>query len=144
MKKISALVLISFIVLSCMSKEITMYHYDNSKYDGGEIDAGSLNFFFNNKNQDTKIFLIKSSCLKSELEKISKKIDSIKNQDDFDFGHYYNAFILKKDTLYSDYDLNYWRDSNKGIAYKLEEKSKDEIKKNLSGLKILNPTIKKE
>lgn len=50
MKKISALVVISFILHSCMSKKITLYHYDNSKYDGGEIDASNLNYFFNKKN----------------------------------------------------------------------------------------------
>lgn len=80
--------------------------------------------------------------MKSELKKINKKIDSLKNQDDFDFGHYYYTFILKKDTLFADYDLNYWRDANNGIAYKLGEKSTGEIKNKLSGLKKFAPKNK--
>lgn len=115
-------------ILSCSSTQIIMYHYDNSRYDDAEIDDTKLHVFFNKKNTSIKSFSLISRNLSKELNKINIKIDSLKDKDEFDFGHYYYTFISKKDTLYSDYDLNYWRDKDKGVVYKLNSKVKEEIK----------------
>jgi hypothetical protein len=74
---------------------------------------------------------MKSSDLNSELIKIKAKTDSLKNKKG-DRGYYYYVFILKKDTLYSDYNLDYWSNKNNGTAYKLNKNVKKEIKKSLA------------
>lgn len=123
-----------FMIFSCISKKITIYHYDNSKYDGAEIDGSRLKYFFSKENNDIKIFDIRSSNLDSELMKIITKTDSVKNRKG-DRGYYYYVFISKKDTLYSDYNLEYWSNKNNGIAYKLDKNVKEEIKKSLADSK---------
>jgi len=115
-------------IVSCASPRIIMYHYDSSRYDDAEIDDTKFHYFFNKKNTSIKSFPLISSNLSRELNKINIKISLLKNKDEFDFGHYYYTFISKKDTLYSDYDLNYWRDKNNGVVYKLNSKAKEEIK----------------
>jgi hypothetical protein len=129
------LFILLIIIVSCTSNKTIIYHYDNSRYDDAEIDDTKLHYFFNKNNKSIKHFSLNSVILINEVNKISVKVDSLKNKDEFDFGHYYYAFVTKKDTLYSDYDLNYWRDKDKGASYKLNDKAKEEIKKTLANAK---------
>ncbi|MCY1660976.1 MULTISPECIES: hypothetical protein [unclassified Chryseobacterium] len=138
MKNILFSILTFLAITSCSSSKIIMYHYDNSRYDDAEIDDTKLHYFFNKKNTSIKSFSLVSNNLSRELNKIDIKIGSLKDKDEFDFGHYYYTFISKKDTLYSDYDLNYWRNKDKGVVYKLNSKVKEEIK----ALLIKNKEVK--
>ena len=129
------LIIIFFTILSCAPQEVLIYHYDNSRYDGAEIDGSRLSYFFSKENTDIIKFYVKSSVLKSELTNIKEKIKPIKNISSSD-GYYYYTFIYKQDTLYSDYNLNYWRNKNNGSAYKLNEKVKEEINEALKNVKV--------
>jgi hypothetical protein len=46
MKSIIFLTFSIFTLFSCISKKIIVYHYDNSRYDGAEIDGSRLKYFF--------------------------------------------------------------------------------------------------
>lgn len=135
MKKVSFLI-IYIIFISCSSQRITMYHYDNSRYDGYEIMCNGMKAFFNKDDPAIHISKISSVILKNEMKQISEKLkfskDDMKNCD----GYLYYAFISKKDTLYSDYNLDYWRNKNNGSAYKLNEKVKEEINEALKNVKV--------
>lgn len=128
MKNIVFSIVTFLAITSCSSSKIIMYYYDNSRFDDAEIDDTKLHYFFNKKNTSIKSLSVTSSHLSRELNKINIKIDSLKDKDEFDFGHYHYTFISKKDTLYSDYDLNYWRNKDRGTGYKLNSKVKEEIR----------------
>lgn len=136
MKNTFFLILSFFIICSCVSKKIAIYNYDNSKYDGAEIYCNGYKAFFNKQDHDIILFSIEEEELHKEFLNIKRKIKALKNKPQNCHGYLYYAFISKNDTLYSDYDLNYWRDKNNGVAYKLDKKAKEEIKKKLTDIKV--------
>ena len=120
--------IICMICLSCTSQKITVYHYDNSKYDGYEIMCDGMKAFFNKNDPDIRIYHEYSSMLNNEMKQVKEKITFSKTEDRDCDGYLYYAFVSKKDTLYSDYGLRYWRYKNKGVVYQLNEAVKNEIK----------------
>lgn len=108
-------------ILSCSQKIVSVYYYDNTKMDGGEISSSYLRgFFVQDKNIHT--YSLRSNTLNNELQGIRDRIIGTKPTDGFDDGYYGYAFITaKKDTLFADYNLSYWRYKGKGVFYENED-----------------------
>ena len=95
-----------------------MYYYSNTHVDDGEITSTYFRGFF---IQDKNIYkyIVRSTNLSKELQKIRDSIIRTNPIDDFDDGYYGYAFITTaKDTLFADYNLTYWRYKTKGVFYK--------------------------
>jgi len=112
------LVTIYMTAISCNPQVTKLYYYDNSKLDDGEIGATYLKgFFVPDKNVHT--YAIRSPVLIQELKKIIDSIKKIIPADDFDEGFYGYAFITPySDTIFSDYNLSYWRYNRARGSYK--------------------------
>jgi len=78
---------------------------------------------------------IRDKNLKNEISIIKGKIISKNSIIVPDDGNYTFAFISKKDTLFADDRLEFWRYKDKGISYKLNDSSKNIILKHYK----LNP-----
>lgn len=122
MKKVQSYIVVFCLagLLSCSQKITSVYYYDNTKVDDGEITSTYLRGFF---VQDKKvpIYAVRSNILNKELQGIRDSIIRRKPIDDFDDGYYGYAFITAaKDTLYADYNLTYWRYKAKGVFYENE------------------------
>ena len=112
-------IIVSFLtgLFSCSQKVISVYYYDVSKVDGGEITAAYLRGFFVEKNVHTSI--VRSDILNEELKKIKDSINKMPLVEDFDDSYYGYAFVTEaKDTLFADYNLTYWRYKERRAFYK--------------------------
>ncbi|WP_312902306.1 hypothetical protein [Chryseobacterium taichungense] len=81
------------------------------------------------EDQDMVRVPIKNKDLENEILIIKEKIISTNNIIVPDDGNYTFAFISKKDTLFADNRLEFWRYKDKGISYKLNDSSKKVILK---------------
>ncbi|WP_300686454.1 hypothetical protein [Chryseobacterium sp.] len=121
------LLLVTMIVLSCTSKEVLIYKHDNTKNDDGEIFGSNLKSFFN-KNPNIYTVSINSKEISKKLLLIKEEIETVNNNVNPDDSYYEYAFIInKKDTLYTDYRLEFWRYGNNWISYKLDDVTKKTI-----------------
>ncbi|SIT25982.1 hypothetical protein SAMN05421786_1173 [Chryseobacterium ureilyticum] len=121
------LLLVTMIVLSCTSKEVLIYKHDNTKNDDGEIFGSNLKPFFN-KNPNIYTVSINSKKISKKLLLIKEEIETVNNNVNPDDRYYEYAFIVnKKDTLYTDYRLEFWRYGNNEISYKLDDVTKETI-----------------
>jgi hypothetical protein len=119
MKKVQSYIAVFCVagLLSCSQKLTSVYHYDNTKVDDGEITSTYLRGFF---VQDKKVHLytVRSNVLNQELQGIKDSITRRKPIYDFDDSYYGYAFVTAaNDTLYADYNLAYWRYKEKGVFY---------------------------
>lgn len=107
-------------LLSCSQKITSVYYYDNTKVDDGEITSAYLRgFFVQDKNIHT--YTVRSNVLNDELQGIRDSIIKTKPIG-YDDGYYGYAFVTTaNDTLFADYNLTYWRYKEKGIFYKNDE-----------------------
>ena len=104
--------------ISCNPQVTKLYYYDNSKLDDGEIGATYLKgFFVQDKNVHT--YAVRSHVLIQELQKIKDSIKKIIPVDEPDDGYYGYAFVTPySDTIFSDYNLTYWRYRQARGSYK--------------------------
>lgn len=127
MKRIFLLLTIP-IILSCNNQKVIIYTQDNTKNDDGEIFGSNLKAFFNDNSSNININSIRSNELSKKLLSIKEKIQIVNNNIEPDDSYYEYVFINKKDTLYADYRLEFWKYGNKGILYKLDDNTKKQIK----------------
>lgn len=116
------------IVISCRNQKITLIYsnntVDNSKY----VIASDLKYFFSD-NRDIKRVYLRNEKLSLKTEEIKQKIIAKNQIITPDDSYYVFALILKKDTLFADDRLEFWRYRDRGIYFKLEDKIKKEILK---------------
>ena len=108
-------------LLSCGHNKIVVYFNDNTKVDDGEIFGEQLSTFF---TPDKHIYVrkIQSNQLQKELNKISDSLSLVEQDQELDDGYYGYAFITStNDTLYADYNLNYWKSNKKRKALTSEK-----------------------
>lgn len=126
MKQIFLLSVISTI-LSCNNQKVVIYNHDNTQNDDGEIFGSNLKPFFIHNSPNINVTTIKSIGFSKKLLSIKERIQIKNNIIEPDDSYYEYAFINKKDTLYADYRLEFWRYGNKGISYRLDDTTKEEI-----------------
>jgi hypothetical protein len=126
------LVSIYIIAISCNPQVTKLYYYDNTKLDDGEITATYLKGFFV-QDKNVHEYAVRSHVLVQELKKIIDSITKIIPTDEFDDGYYGYAFIIpNSDTIFSDYNLSYWRHHQARGSYK-----NDTLKQNLQQIKSM-------
>ena len=121
------LLLVVFTILSCNNQKVVMYNHDNTQNDDGEIFGSNLRPFFAHNSSNINVTTIKFNGFSKKLLSIKEKIQIKNNIIEPDDSYYEYAFINKKDTLYADYRLEFWRFRNKGISYKLDDITKKKI-----------------
>ena len=126
MKRIFLLLVIPTI-LSCSNQKVVIYNHNNTQNDDGEIFGSNLKPFFVYNSPNINVITIKSNGFSKKILSIKEKIQIKNNIIEPDDSYYEYAFINKKDTLYADYRLEFWRYGNKGISYKLGDNTKREI-----------------
>ena len=117
--KIYMALIVAFCIgtLSCSHKLTTVYYYDNTKLDDGDIGANETHLFFK-EDKNVHTYKVRSKLLDKELKKIKNSIKNSPAVKEIDDGFYGYAFITaSKDTLFADYKLTYWRSEGKGIIY---------------------------
>ena len=134
MIKIRYFLLILLIVTSCANQKVVMYYYNGLNINNNSTWGSSLQIFFM-ENRDMMRMPIRDKNLKNEISIIKGKIISKNSIIVPDDGNYTFAFISKKDTLFADDRLEFWRYKDKGISYKLNDSSKNIILKHYK----LNP-----
>ncbi|WES98724.1 hypothetical protein P2W68_03725 [Chryseobacterium arthrosphaerae] len=134
MIKIRYFLLILLIVTSCANQKVVMYYYNGLNINNNSTWGSSLQIFFM-ENRDMMRMPIRDKNLKNEISIIKGKIISKNSIIVPDDGNYTFAFISKKDTLFADDQLEFWRYKDKGISYKLNDSSKNIILKHYK----LNP-----
>lgn len=105
-----------------------MYYYNGLDLNSNSTWGSSLQIFFL-ENRDMMKEVITDKNLKNEISIIKEKITSKNRIIVPDDGNYTFAFINKKDTLFADDRLEFWRYKDKGVAYKLNDTSKNIILK---------------
>ncbi len=126
--KIKYFLLILLITISCNNKKVMLYYYNGLEINKNSTWGSSLQIFFM-EDQDMVRVPIKNKDLENEILIIKEKIISTNNIIVPDDGNYTFAFISKKDTLFADNRLEFWRYKDKGISYKLNDSSKKVILK---------------
>ncbi len=95
-----------------------LYYYNGLEINKNSTWGSSLQIFFMG-DQDMVKVPIKNKDLENEISVVKEKIISTNNIIVPDDGNYTFAFISKKDTLFADNRLEFWRYKDKGISYKL-------------------------
>ena len=119
-----------FILQSCKSEYIA--YVSKPKFGEDDIFAYKLEDFFNGKKRIKKLRISDYNLLKNELEKIK---DTLNRSNPLPrggekFGMYKYAFIISKDTLYSDSTLKGWRYKKKVCLFEdISKELKEEILK---------------
>lgn len=134
MIKIKCFLLIFLIATSCTNQKVVMYYYNGLDLNSNSTWGSSLQIFFL-ENHDMMKVVIRDKNLKNEISIIKEKITSKNRIIVPDDGNYTFAFVNKKDTLFADDRLEFWRYKDKGISYKLNDSSKKVILKHYK----LNP-----
>jgi len=122
MSKRMALMMVFLMSLNSCSNKLTLVYYNDSrKVDDGEIYGEALHVFFI-PDKNIQLYKIKRREINAVLFRIK---DSLKNRpptNEPDDGYYQYAFVTyKKDTLFADYRLNYWKYRNRISIYINEE-----------------------
>ncbi|QQV02979.1 MULTISPECIES: hypothetical protein [Chryseobacterium] len=138
--KIKYLLLISLIVAtSCSNQRTTLFYYNGTTNNGKCVLGSDLKYFFLEDN-DIARTLIENKRFNDEISKIKEEIITKNNIVIPDDSYYVFAFITKKDTLFADNRLEFWRYKDKGISYKLDDSSKNIILKHYK----LNPNQRRK
>lgn len=104
-------------IMACSQKVTSVYYYDNTKVDDGEIFGESLERFFT-RDENIHVYKVRSNKLEEELQKIKDSASAIPPSQELDDGYYGYAFITpSKDTLFAGYQLNYWKYRRNIISY---------------------------
>ncbi len=113
--KIKYLLLMLLIVAtSCSNQGTTLFYYNGTTNNGKYVLGSDLKFFFLENNNIART-LIESKRINEEISKIKKEIYTKNNIIIPDDSYYVFAFITKKDTLFADNRLEFWRYKDKGI-----------------------------
>lgn len=127
--RIKYLLLVLLIVAtSCSNQRIALFYYNGTANNGKYVLGSDLKYFFLKDNDITKT-LIESKRISKEFSKIKEEIIAKNNIVIPDDSYYVFAFLTKKDTLFADNRLEFWRYKDKGISYKLNDSSKKVILK---------------
>lgn len=126
--KIKYLLLIFVMTISCNNKTVALYYYNGLEMNKNNTWGSSLQIFFEKNDGMTKVF-IKDNEISQEITEIKVKIMSENKIIVPDDGNYMFAFVNKKDTLFADDRLEFWRSGNKGLYKKLDNHIKDKILK---------------
>jgi len=126
--KIKYLLLILLIIVSCTNQNVVLYYYNGLEISKNNTWGSSLQIFFM-EDYDMIRVPIRKGELKDEISLIKTKIISKGKIIVPDDSNYTFAFISKKDTLFADDRLEFWRYKDKGISYKLNDASKNTILK---------------
>ncbi|MGR3857758.1 hypothetical protein [Chryseobacterium indologenes] len=132
--RVKCLLLMSFATISCSNQNVMLFYYNGLNYNQNYTWGASLQIFFE-KDNDMNTVLIQSKELKNNLLIIKEKIISTNNVIVPDDGNYTFAFVSKKDTLFADDRLEFWRYGSRGIYFKI----KDNVKKSVLEHYKLNP-----
>lgn len=124
--KIICFLLMLLITVSCDNQKVMLFYYNGLDLNKNSTWGSSLQIFFE-KDNDIKVIPIKDEVLKSDLLIIKKKIISTNNIIIPDDGNYMFAFISKKDTLFADNRLEFWRYRNRGVWFNLNDATKKTI-----------------
>lgn len=125
-------------IFSCNRYTTVAYYNDNTQVDDGEIFGDHLASFF---KPDNYIYIkrVDSKTLHIELGKIADSLRVVLQDEELDDSYYGYAFITsKKDTLFSDYSLSYWKNSNNRRKALRSEKLKEIVRP-----VFVNPYLKK-
>lgn len=114
------------IAISCGNQGTNLFYYKGTANNGKYILGSDLKYFFL-ENNDIKRTLIESKKLTMEMSKIKTEIIIKNNIVVPDDSYYVFAFTTKKDTLFSDNRLEFWRYKDKGISHKLNDSLKRKI-----------------
>jgi hypothetical protein len=125
--KITCFLLILLISISCANQKTTLFYYNGSMNNGKYILGSDLKYFF--LGDDIAKVSFKEQSLSEEMLEIKEKIILRNNIVIPDDSYYVFAFTSKKDTLFADNKLEFWRYKDKGMSLKLSEASKKEILK---------------
>lgn len=126
MKKVIYFIFSFFIVVSCCSQKVSLLYYNGLNSHNNWVLASSTQVFFES-DEEMAMVKIKNSTLRKELFDVKDKIVAKNQILDFDDSNYTFAFINKKDTLFADYRLGFWKYKDKGLAIKLSEISRNKI-----------------
>lgn len=126
--------LMLFVTISCSNQNVKLFYYNGLDYNQNDTLGSSLHIFFE-KDNDMNSVLIQNKELKNNLLIIKEKIVSTHHIIVPDDGNYTFAFISKKDTLFADNRLEFWRYGNLGVYFKI----KDDVKKSVLEHYKLNP-----
>jgi len=122
------------VATSCNNQGIALFYYNGTANNGKYVLGSDVKYFFLKDNDITKT-LIESKRISKEFSKIKEEIIAKNNIVIPDDSYYVFAFLTKKDTLFADNRLEFWRNKDKGISYKLNDSSKKIILKHYK----LNP-----
>lgn len=118
----------TFLTYSCSSNKISINIYDRPEIEERGVLGSNLKNFFKNYPERIETFIVKSNKIQKEFLSIKNKIEINNNiLDPFDDGSYKYCFINKKDTLFADDRLEFWKFKSKGVAHTLNDKMKRKI-----------------
>ena len=98
---------------------LSVYEY-NPKTNENPITPNNLSLFFEKSREDIVFFNIDDKNAIGEFDRIQNHLKEKVNKNEAinKLGIFYFAFVRKKDTIYADYELQYWRNKNKSSFYK--------------------------
>lgn len=116
------------IITSCSNQKIVLIYSKNTVNNSKYVIASDLKYFFS-ENNDIKRVYLRDEKLSLKLEDIKQKIVAKHQIIIPDDSYYVFAFITKKDTLFADDRLDFWRFRDKGVYFKLDDLEKKKILK---------------
>ncbi|BFO68706.1 hypothetical protein NK356_08530 [Chryseobacterium sp. S0630] len=122
------LALLVTIITSCNNQKIVLIYSKNTVNNSKYVIASDLKYFFSDSNDIKRVYL-RNEKLSLKLEDIKQKIVTKHQIIIPDDSYYVFAFITKKDTLFADDRLEFWRSGNKGVYFKLVDSEKNKILK---------------
>jgi len=122
------LALLVTIITSCNNQKIVLIYSKNTVNNSKYVIASDLKYFFSDNNDIKRVYL-RNEKLSLKLEDIKQKIVTEHQIIIPDDSYYVFAFITKKDTLFADDRLDFWRFKDKGVYFKLDDFEKKRILK---------------
>ena len=116
------------IITSCSNQKIVLIYSKNTVNNSKYVIASDLKYFFSDNNDIKRVYL-RNNKLSLKLEDIKQKIVAKHQIIIPDDSYYVFAFITKKDTLFADDRLDFWRFGDKGVYFKLDDLEKKKILK---------------
>ncbi|MDR6464588.1 hypothetical protein [Chryseobacterium sediminis] len=116
------------VITSCSNQKIVLIYSKNTVNNSKYVIASDLKYFFS-ENNDIKRVYLQNEKLSLKLEDIKQKIVAKHQVIIPDDSYYVFAFITKKDTLFADDRLDFWRFRDKGVYFKLDDLEKKKILK---------------
>ncbi|MBP1163234.1 MULTISPECIES: hypothetical protein [unclassified Chryseobacterium] len=126
--KYSILLILLAITTSCRNQKMVLIYSKNIVHNSKYVIASDLKYFFSNKSDINRVCL-RNEKLNLKVEEIKQKIITKNQIITPDDSYYVFAFIIKKDTLFADDRLEFWRYGDRGVYFKLDDFEKKKILK---------------